>query len=136
MDSGKTKRMMLAVSSAMVAIAFMVWLQSKFDGADQKAALTMVQDYRSKDGRTIPEILDEKHPGHPPIWTVETKSACWQHERVRALVDGAQYDFMVDINGPSIHPGNPASEEVMRDLGVPRPAGGAAAPSSAPTGDP
>src|SRR5262245_41122224 len=110
MDSGKLLRMMLAMGSAILALCFMFWLQSKYDGADRRAALSVVQDYRSKQGTSIPEILDQKHPGRAPLWTVETESACLQHERVRASVDGAQYDFMVDINGPSIHPGNPASE--------------------------
>jgi hypothetical protein len=134
MDSGKLLRMTLAMSSALVALAFILWLQSKFNGADQKAALSVVQEYRSKHNRSIPEVLDEKHPGHDPLWTVETESACMQHERVRAAVDGARYDFVVDINGPSIHPGNPASEEVLRDLDTPRPE--RAAPDPGPQGAP
>lgn len=142
MDSGKLLRTMLAMSSALVALAFIFWLQSKFDGADRRAALSLVQEYRSQEGRSIPEVLDKKHPGHAPLWSVETQSACMHHERVRAAIDDAKYDFVVDINGPSIHPGNPASEEVLRDLGAPRPQGSAvnppapsAAPSPAPTGD-
>jgi hypothetical protein len=143
MDSSKLPRMILGISSAMVAVASILWIQSKFDGADRKAALDVVQEYRSKQGWSIPEVLDKKHPGHAPLWTAETTSACMQHERVRASVDGAAYDFMVDINGPSIHPGNAAGEEVLRDLGQPRPEGSAgAAPAplapagSAPAGAP
>jgi hypothetical protein len=132
MDSGKLPRMMLSISSAMVALASILWIQSKFDGADRKAALDVVQEYRSKQGSSIPEVLDRKHPGRAPIWTTETASACMQHERVRAVVDGATYDFMVDINGPSIHPGNAAGEEVLRELGQPRPEGSATGPAQAP----
>ncbi|MFO0761296.1 MAG: hypothetical protein U0359_32760 [Byssovorax sp.] len=127
MDPSKLLRMLLAVSSAMVAIVSIFWIQSKFDGADRKAALAIVQEYRSKEGNTIPTLLDRHHPGHPPVWNVETARSCMQHERVRASVDGVEYDFMVDINGPSIHPGNPASEAVMAELSAPPPA---ASPSS------
>jgi hypothetical protein len=142
MDSGKLFRTTLAMSSALVAFAAILWLQSKFDSADQKAALGLVQEYRSKQNRSIPEVLDDKHPGHAPLWTVQTESACMQHERVRAAIDGAHYDFVVDINGPSIHPGNPASEAVLRELDAPRPTGSASSPEprapqsgAAPKGD-
>lgn len=136
MDPAKLPRMMLGISSAMVAVACILWVQSKFDGADRKAALDVVQEYRSKQGASIPEVLDKKHPGQAPFWTVETQSSCFHHERVRAVVAGVPYDFMVDIDGPSIHPGNPAGEDVLRDLGQPRPEGSAGpAPSSpAPSG--
>jgi len=41
--------------------------------------------------------------------------------------------FMVDIDGPSIHPGNAESEAVMKQLDETRPDGGAGASASAPT---
>ncbi|MEO7330008.1 MAG: hypothetical protein ABI193_15645 [Minicystis sp.] len=139
MDSNKLLRMLLALSSAMVAILGILWVQSKFDAADRKAALAIVQEYRSKQGRSIPALLDRDHPGHPPAWTVETARSCMQHERVRASVAGVDYDFMVDINGPSIHPGNRASEAVMAQLDAPSDttAGSAIPPASAaPSGAP
>jgi hypothetical protein len=120
MDSGKLLGMMISVSFALVAILAILFLQARFAGADRKAALGVVQGYRSKQGSSIPEILDKRHPGHAPVWTVHTESACMQHERIGAAVDGAQYDFMVDINGPSIHPGNRAGEVVLRELDEPR----------------
>ena len=132
MDQAKLSRAALALMSAMVALTIILWVQSKFDGADRKAALGIVQEYRSKQGSTIPEILDRKHPGATPTWSVETQSACEQHERVRAVVAGETYDFAIDINGPSIHPKNPAAEDMIADLDEPRPAGSTKPSASAP----
>ncbi len=133
MDQAKLSRAALSLMSAMVAVMIILWVQSKFDGADRKAALGIVQEYRSKQGSTIPEVLDRKHPGATPVWSVETQSACEQHERVRAVVAGETFDFAVDINGPSIHPANPAAEGVIAGLDEPRPpgSGSASAPGSA-----
>ncbi|HEY4120702.1 MAG TPA: hypothetical protein VGM56_22710 [Byssovorax sp.] len=130
--TAKLTRTMLVVSSALLAATFMWVMQGKFDGADRKAALGIVLDYHSKAGRTIPDVLVERHPGAQPAWSVQTQSGCTQHETVRADIAGAAYDFLVDINGPSIHPGNTASEAVLRELDVPRPAPTATA-SAAPT---
>jgi hypothetical protein len=131
MDQAKLSRAALTLMSAMVAVMIILWVQSKFDGADRKAALGIVQEYRSKQGSTIPEILDRKHPGAAPVWSVETQSACEQHERVRAVVAGETFDFAVDINGPSIHPANPAAEGVIAGLDEPRAPGSTSAPGSA-----
>jgi hypothetical protein len=136
MDQAKLSRAALALSSAGVAFALILWVQGKFDGADRKAALAIVQEYRSKQGSTIPEILDRQHPGAAPTWSVDTQSGCEQHERVRAVVAGDTFDFAVDINGPSIHPANKAAESVIAGLDEPRPAGSASAPLAAPTGAP
>src|SRR5262245_24990063 len=116
MDPAKLMRSLLVGSATLLAIVAIFWLQSKFDGADRKAALGVVRDYRSRTGWTVPEILDARHPGQTPVWSSETQSSCLQHEKVSADVAGVRYEFMVDINGPSIHPGNPASEAVMKHL--------------------
>jgi hypothetical protein len=131
MDPGKLMRSLLVGSATLLALVVMFWLQSKFDGADRNAALGVVHDYRSRTGWTVPEILDARHPGHPPVWRVETESSCRQHERVFAEVDGVRYQFMVDINGPSIHPGNHESESVVKQLGDERPGWSPAASGSA-----
>ncbi len=131
MDPGKLMKTMLVASSTLLAIVSIFWIQSKFDGADRKAALGVVQTYRARGGWTIPEILDKQHPGHTAVWRVETHSSCLQHEKVTAEIDGIRYQFMVDINGPSIHPGNRESEDVMKQLGQPKPASSAqAAPTT------
>jgi hypothetical protein len=123
MDSGNLTRAMLAASTTILAVASILFIQSKFDAADRKAALNIVQEYRSKAGWTIPEVLDEKQPGRAAEWSVTTESTCLQHERVRAVVGDATYEFVVDINGPSIHPGNTAGEGVLGRLDEPHPAG-------------
>jgi hypothetical protein len=109
-------RSLLVGSGTLLAIASMLWIQTKFDGADRNAAMRIVHDYKAKGGWTIPDILDAKHPGHTPVWSVQTESSCMQRERVSADVDGVRYQFMVDINGPSIHPGNHESETVLQQL--------------------
>ena len=127
-DPGKMMRAGLVASTTMLALVIMWVLQSKFDGADRKAALGIVLDYHSKHGWTIPEVLAEQNPGKAPGWFVETESTCMQHERVHADVGGKDYAFIVDINGPSIHPGNAAGEAVLRRLDEPRPDGAASGP--------
>jgi hypothetical protein len=128
MEPGKVVRAMILVSLSMLAVAAILFVQSKFDASDRKAAVVLVQQYHSKEGRTVPEVLDELHPGKLPLWSASTESACFQHVRVRAYVSGPDmpeavaYDFVVDINGPSIHPGNPAGEKALGMLGKPRPA--------------
>jgi hypothetical protein len=132
MDPAKLMRSLLVGSATLLAIAAMWWLQSRFDGADRKAAVGMVRDYRARSGWTVPEILDARHPGSTPVWSVETESSCRQTQRVTADVAGVRYQFMVDINGPSIHPGNRESEGVMKQLDAPRP--GWPPPGNAPAG--
>jgi hypothetical protein len=133
MDPAKLMRSLLVGSATLLALVLMFWLQSKFDGADRKAALEVVRDYRSRTGWTVPEILDARHPGKAPVWSVQTDSSCLQHERVSADLDGVRYQFTVDINGPSIHPGNRESESVIQQLGEARPGyDGGPGPGSAP----
>ena len=118
-DPTKFMRGALAVSATMLAVTVMWVLQSKFEGADRKAAVGIVHDYRAKGGRTIPDVLTERHPGKPQGWQVQTESSCMQHERVSIDVDGQDYAFIVDINGPVIHPGNPNAEAVLHRLDEP-----------------
>jgi len=129
MDPAKLMRSLLVGSGTLLAIASMLWIQSKFDAADRRAALGVVREYKAKGGRNIPDILDGMHPGHTAVWAVQTESSCLQHERVSADIGGVRYQFMVDINRPSIHPGNRESEAVMAQLGEP------GRPSAAASGD-
>lgn len=141
MNPAKMTRYLVLLSMTLLAFVAIMVMQSKFDGADQNAAVGIVQTAPSKTGRTIQDVLSERHPGKPPLWSSSTESSCFQHVRVRASIlpepaaQPVNYDFVVDINGPSIHPGNPAGEEVLRALNEPAPpsASGSAAPSAAPS---
>jgi hypothetical protein len=144
MNPGKVLRMGLLVSLSLLAGGVILFVQSKFDAADRRAAVTLVQVYRSKEGRSLPEVLEELHPGTPPVWSAGTESSCFQHVRVRANVSGPgmpqpiAYDFVVDINGPSIHPGNPPGEVAVTKLSAPKPlaSGAPAAPTTTATPEP
>jgi len=136
MDPGKLMRVLMVGSATLLAVVSMFWLQSKFEAADRKAAVALVHDYRSRAGWTVPEAFDALHPGKPTHWEVETVPACLHHyERVSIESDGVSYQFMVDIDGPAIHPGNHESEAVLRQLDEPRAeqAGPAPTPSGSPS---
>jgi hypothetical protein len=128
MEPAKITRYLVLTSMTLLAFVVIMVMQSKFEGADQRTSIGIVQLTPSKSGRTVNDVLSAKHPGKPPIWSSATESSCFQHVRVRATVapdppaDPVNYDFVVDINGPSIHPGNPAGEEILRLLNEPAPA--------------
>ncbi|WP_438039752.1 hypothetical protein [Sorangium sp. So ce128] len=132
MDYGKATRMLLLVGTSAAAGGAVLWTQSRFNASDRRAALGIVQQYRPEGGRSVPEAIGARHPGKAPAWSATTESACFQHVRVRATIEGearARYDFLVDINGPSIHPGNAEGEAILGELTL-RPAESAAAPGA------
>lgn len=125
--------LVLSVSAAAVIL----YVQARFDTADRHAGLVLVHEYHSPKGRTLPEILAERHPGKTPTWSTTTESGCLQHIRVSAAVDDPPgsttvYEFLIDINGPSIHPGNPAGQQAIAELDVAKPARAIPSPSGNP----
>ena len=132
MSAAKHARTAILVIGSALTGAVVLYVQSRFDHADQGAGLTIVHHYRAKSGRSLPEVIGERHPGRTPMWSTATESACRQHVRVRATVDDGggrtDYDFLVDINGPSIHPGNAPGEAALKDLDGAAPAQKAGAP--------
>jgi hypothetical protein len=109
------------VLTSALAAGSILYLQARFNAGDERNALVLVQQYRAKSGRSLPEVLAETSGNVNPEWSTATESSCFQHERVRALVTTdagvVTYDFLVDINGPSIHPGNENGKRALEALG-------------------
>ncbi len=109
------------VLTSALAAGTILYLQARFNASDEKNALVLVQEYRAHSGRSLPEVLAESAGGKTPEWSTATESSCFQHERVRALVPTdagvVSYDFVVDINGPSIHRDNENGKRASEALG-------------------
>ena len=110
------------VMTSALAAGTILYVQARFNSADERNALVVVQTYRARSGRSLPEVIDEGREGAPPLeWSTATESSCRQTERVRAEVTTdagvTTYDFIVDINGPSIHPGNENGKRALEALG-------------------
>jgi hypothetical protein len=110
------------VLTSALAAGTILYVQARFNAADEHNALTVVQTYRAKSGRSLPEVIGDGQSGAPAAeWSTATESSCMQHERVRAQVTTdagvTTYDFVVDINGPSIHPGNENGKKALEALG-------------------
>ena len=110
----------MVMTSALTA-GSILYLQGRFNAGDEKNALALVQAYHAHSGRSLPEVIGENVPGATPDWSTATESSCFQHERVRASIATdagvVTYDFVVDINGPSIHPGNDNGRRALEALG-------------------
>jgi len=135
------KQKLFMILTALAAAVCVVYLQGRFDAADLKNCVAIAQTYRAPSGRTLPDVLLEKHPGANVEWSGTETSSCFQHVRVEAKVSTKDastpllYDFDVDLNGPSIHPGNPLGIEALAALDappVPSPPASSPAPSASP----
>ncbi len=116
------------VLTALSAAVCIIYVQQRFDAADVKAAVEMTQNYRAPSGRTLPGVLETRHPGASVQWSGAVTSSCFQHVRVDAKVARGDapplvYAFDIDINGPSIHPANPQGVEALGALDEPTGAG-------------
>ena len=110
------------ILTSALAAGTILYVQARFNAADEHNALAVVQSYRARSGRSLPEVIGDGQNGAPtPEWSTATESSCMQHERVRAEVTTdagvVTYDFVVDINGPSIHPGNENGRRALEALG-------------------
>ena len=125
------KRMILFVATSLLAAICVIWIQRRFEADDEHKALLLVQTYESPAKVTIPAVIAHRHPEKVVEWSTATESACFQHIRVHAVVhadpaaEPVVYAFIVDINGPSIHPGNEPGRELMAALDRPWPTKGA-----------
>jgi hypothetical protein len=114
-------RRILIIATSAAGAGAMLYMQGRFDRGDRESALALARNYRSPSGRSLPELIAAEHPGAEPQWTARTESSCFGHERVRADVTTAEgghtaYEFLIDINGPSIHPGSPSGERIVTEL--------------------
>jgi hypothetical protein len=120
--------MIIMVVTSLLAAVTILWLQGRFEHADERNALAIVQQYRSPAGVTLPALLSDEHKGRPVQWSTATTSSCFQHITVVASVadkPGAEptvYLFAVDLNGPSIHPANEAGARMLGRMDTPLPA--------------
>jgi hypothetical protein len=120
---GNTQKAFMVLTALSAAVCI-VYVQGRFDAADVKAAVEMAESYRAPSGKSLPDVLAARHPGASVDWSGAVTSSCFQHVRVDAKVapsEGApvDYQFDIDINGPSIHPANPAGVEALGALDVP-----------------
>jgi hypothetical protein len=126
----------IMVLTALAAAATVLWMQGRYEAADQKNALEIVQAYHPPGGTSIPALLAARHPGKLVSWTTAVESSCFQHIRVHAVVEEAEpvlYAFVVDINGPSIHPANDNGQVLMGALDKPPPPSASGASSADPS---
>lgn len=111
----------------VAAIITVRYVEQRFNTADVRNGVEIVQGYRAHNGRLLQDVLRARHDGLPRSalrWEGESISTCYQYVRVRAVVTErngrtVQYAFDVDINTVSIHPGNELGLAALRDLSSP-----------------
>jgi hypothetical protein len=124
-----TREKVMMILTALAAAASVAYLQQRFDAADVKSSVEIAKTYRAPSGRTLSDAIQVSNPGAAIDWKGTEESSCFQHVRVDAVVTPAgggpplDYAFTIDINGPSIHPGNALGQTAIEGLGGPRPPG-------------
>jgi hypothetical protein len=113
----------LLLAAALIGVLFLTlsWLQGRFDTSDHDKATKMVREYRAiPNGRTISDAIEARHPtakDYDISWTSEIVSSCRGYVRVSAYVPpSTTYAFDVDLTGPSIHPTDPTTIEILKSL--------------------
>lgn len=121
----------IAIAAVMcLALGFTLnWLQGRYDQSDHRKALELLDSYRAMpNGPTIPELIQRKHPEAKPhqiSWATELTSGCLGVVRATAYVskpnggDAASYAFDLRLTDFSIHPTDPATIEILKQLTVP-----------------
>ncbi len=119
-------RVVIATLMLGVLVATMSWLQSRFDSSDHEKATKMVRAYKPQGGtKNVTEAILERHPSrkaHDISWRSEIKSSCLGHVRVSAYLPekapdpSITYAFDIDLTGPSIHPTDKKTIEIIRAL--------------------
>lgn len=119
-------RLLLATAMFGVLFAVLNWLQGRFDSADHEKATDIVREYRAnKAGPSIQDAILTRHPDVKAFelsWSSEIVSSCYGFVRVSAYVPkkkvrpAVTYSFDVDLKGPSIHPTDPKTIEILKAL--------------------
>ena len=101
------------------------WLQGRFNSSDHRKAIKLVSNYKAPQGRSLTEALLSKHPylsKEDISWSSEIKQSCLGHVRVEATMPGqgkqvaTAYAFDVDLTGPSVHPTDPVTVNILQSL--------------------
>jgi hypothetical protein len=114
------------VAGFMLALLFgaLTWLQGRFNTSDLTKATEIVRDYK-QGSRTLVSEIRARHPGVEPdeiSWSSEIRSSCLGHVRVYANLPekggrpAESFAFDVDLGGPSVHPTDPKTVEILRAL--------------------
>jgi hypothetical protein len=120
-----TREKVTMVLTALAAAISVLYLQQRFDAGDVKSSLEIAKTYRAPGGRTLSDVIHARYPGAAIDWKGTEESSCFQHVRVDALVTPANggppvdYAFTIDVNGPSIHPGNALGQTAIEGLESP-----------------
>jgi len=136
---GRSKKVIATLATAVLAAATVLWMQHRFESTDKRNAVELVQGYRSPSGKTIPELISHHHPDKDVQWSSRARSACLHHIYVQGNVAGdasaapTSYLFVVNINGPSIHPGNETGRRLLGELNQPAPTAPSASASASAT---
>lgn len=124
---GSVGFLQLLVGSMMILglLASVSWLQGRFNSSDHRKAIKLVSNYKPKSGVALTDALLHKHPHlskEDISWSSEIKQSCLGYVRVEANMPGKEpqnvtsYAFDVDLNGPSVHPTNPETVEILESL--------------------
>jgi hypothetical protein len=115
---------------ALLAAGSVVYLQHRFDEGDRKSALRVMNEFRvPSTKRSLPDVINARHPTANVFWQATTESSCRQVIRVSAVVSEPKpgqseasvhvYEFLVDINTVHIAPGNELGRLAIAELDVP-----------------
>ncbi|MCK6544380.1 hypothetical protein L6R52_00790 [Myxococcota bacterium] len=128
---------LIAVVMIGVLVGTLTWLQGRYDESDHRKAVELVTTYRAQPAPgaapiagapTIPQLIRAQHPWIEEkdiAWSSAIKNAMMGDVRVTAYVPRrgdrpeATYEFDVRLTGPSIHPTDPRTVDIMKALSVP-----------------
>jgi len=124
---GSVSFLQLLIGSMMILgmYASMDWLQGRFTSSDHKKAIRLVSTYKPENGKALVDAIIELHPhvGKTDIsWSSEIKQSCLGYVRVHANLpekaskSAVSYSFDVNLNGPSVHPSDSKTVEILKSL--------------------